>query len=44
MLMGTLAQFLVLDSSRMRINLLSGVQYLFIIGMLKEKSTVDSGI
>lgn len=44
MLMKTLAQFQVLDSSKMRISLQSGVQSLFIIGMLKEKSTVDSGI
>ena len=44
MLKTTLAPFQVLDSSRTKINLLSGVQYLYIIGMPKEKSIVDSGI
>ena len=44
MLKTTLAPFQVLDSSRTKINLLSGVQYLYIIGMQKEKSIVDSGI
>ena len=44
MLKTTLTPFQVLDSSRMKINLLSGVQYLYIIGMPKEKSIVDSGI
>lgn len=44
MLMVTLAQFQVLDSLRMKINLLSGDQFLFITGMLIEKFTVDNGI